>query len=82
MNCLVNRKQYIKINMKSDTVEEAIKILKDLRYLPTVKWTYKIIMIIKYIKVRDKNIFWFKIYLMRYAENENRKNSVKMSLFI
>lgn len=59
--------------MKSDTVEEAIKILKDLRYLPTVKWTYKIIMIIKYIKVRDKNIFWFKIYLMRYAENENRK---------
>lgn len=46
--------------MKSDTVEEAIKILKDLRYLPTVKWTYKIIMIIKYIKVRDKNNFGSK----------------------
>lgn len=30
-------------------------------------------MIIKYIKVRDKDNFLFKIYMMIYAENENRK---------
>lgn len=33
-------------------------------------------MTIKYIKVRDKDNFLFKIYLTRYAENENRKKTV------